>query len=154
MNFHSSTPKTDCRNETNQIQIVGNSLLTYMMSSMLQEIIHKMLFSVWKNKETQWKTLFILFWWTFTQAHLKQIAEMKTPDLNCRKTVFWTVIISSMLSEIIHIILYNHWKSMETPWKIHYSIILMNFHSSTPKKDCRNEKHQIGFIGKQSFWLI
>jgi len=82
---------------------------------------------------------FILFWWISTQAHVKQIAEMKTSDPNYGKTVFLTVTISSMLPEIIHNILFNLWKSKETPWKIQISFILMNFHSSTPKTDCKNE---------------
>jgi len=55
-----------------------------------------------KSRKHHERHCFILFWWTSTQAHLKQIAKMKTPDPNCEKTVALTFTIPSMLPEIIH----------------------------------------------------
>jgi len=59
---------------------------------MLPEIIHKILFNVWKIKETP----------KYTQAQLKQIVKMKTPNLNCGKAISLTFIIASMLPQITH----------------------------------------------------
>ncbi len=64
---------------------------------------------------------------------------MKTPDPNCEKTVALTFIIPSILPEIIYKIIFNVWKTKETTWKTLLYSILMNFHSSTPKIDCKNE---------------
>ena len=82
---------------------------------------------------------FILFWWTPTGKHLKQIAEIKTPDPNCGKTVALTFTIPSMLPEIIYKMIFNVWKIKETQWKTVFAFILMNFHSSTPKTDWKNK---------------
>jgi len=82
------------------------------------------------------------FWWFSSQAHLEQIAEIKAPHLNCGKTVALTFIIPSMLPEIIYKMIFNVWKIKETPWKTLFYFILMNFHSSTPKTDCKNKKNR------------
>jgi len=64
---------------------------------------------------------------------------MKTPDPNCGKTAALTFIILYMLTEIINKMIFNVWKIKETPCKTLLYFILMNFHSSTPQIDCRNE---------------
>jgi len=69
--------------------------LTFIVASMLPEIIHKILFNLWNFKEMPWNTMFSSIWWSSTQAHLKQVAEIKTktPHQNCGKTVSLSYII-------------------------------------------------------------
>jgi len=75
----------------------GRVSLSFIIISLSPEKIHK--FSIlWKIKETQ-KTLFVWFWWSSIQAHLKQIAEIKPPHLNCMITVSLTIIIPFMLPQ-------------------------------------------------------
>jgi len=106
---------------------------------MLPEIIDNIFYNLWKVSKHHERYRFLSFWWSSTQGHLKQIAERKSPAPYYGKTVFLTYLISSMLPEIIHKILFSFWKIKETPWRTLFYFILMNFHSSTLKIDCRNE---------------
>jgi len=55
------------------------------------------------------------------------------------KTVYLTIAIA-MLPEIVHKILFNVCNFKETPMKdTVFFISMINFHSSSPKTDCRNE---------------
>jgi len=91
--------------------------LTFIIASMLSEIIHNILSVYLKSRKHHERYCFLSFWWTSTQTNLKQMAEMKTTDPNCEKTVFLTFIKASMLPVIIHRIFFNLWKSKETLWK-------------------------------------
>ena len=71
-----------------------------------------------KNQGNTKKPIFILIGWTYTQADIKQIAEMNTPHINFGKTVSLTFTkASSMLPEILHKVLFILWKIKETLWK-------------------------------------
>jgi len=50
MNFHSSTPKTGCKKPDPNCG--KTDALTYIILSMLPEIINKMIFNIWKIKVT------------------------------------------------------------------------------------------------------
>ena len=63
---------------------------------------------------------------------------MDTPHLNWRKTVCFMFTITSMLPQIILKLDFCLWKMKESLWKTQHSFILMNFHWSSPKSDCRN----------------
>jgi len=76
---------------------------------------------------------FLLFWWSSSQAHQKQIAEINTPHPNSGKTVYFNFIIASMLPEKFPTFFSMYGKQKEIPWKTLFSSILMIFHSSSPK---------------------
>ena len=71
-------------------------------------------FQCMENQENTMKDTVFFYFDGLPFNDLKQIAEMKTPDPICRKTVFLTFIIASMLPEIIHKIIFSVWKSKET----------------------------------------
>jgi len=114
--------------------------LTFIIAFMLPEKIHKILFNLWKSRTNHEKHCFLLsFWWSSTQAHLKQIAKIKTPHQNCGKTVFLTFYNS------IHVARNNSQDSFQcmenqgNTIKDTVFLYLMNFNSSSPKIDCRNK---------------
>jgi len=104
-----------------------------------------------KSKKHHERCWFILFWLTSTQTHLKQTAEIKTPDPNCGKIAALIIIIASMLPEIIHKVRFNVWKIKETSWNVLFSFILMIFHSSTLKTGYRNENTRSRLWGNSCF---
>jgi len=81
----------------------GNTYyLIFITASMLPEIFTRY-FSIYGISRKNYKIhCSVLLWWSSTQAHLQQIAEMKTSHVNCGETAFYNFIIVSMLPEIFH----------------------------------------------------
>jgi len=64
MIIHSSSPKSDCKNENITYKLWGKVSFTVIIASMLPEIVHKIFFSLLKIKETPSNAMF-----SFTNFH-------------------------------------------------------------------------------------
>jgi len=84
MNFHSSTPKLDCKNKNTRSKLWENSCFD----------IYNTIHVAKNNPQDTIKCI-------STQNHPKQITEIKTPYLNSRKILFFIFMTACIFSEIL-----------------------------------------------------
>jgi len=135
MSFHSSSPKTHLQ-ENNTYKLWENCMLDFLNSIQhVTIIVHKIL-SRYRNQRNTMKSIVFIIWW-FTQVNLSRLQKMTT--YKCGKTVSLNLIITSMLPQLILKYVFSLWKIKETLLKTQCSYILMNFHLTLAKTDCRKE---------------